>query len=408
MHTEKNETNNLERIRFIMLIGKCLHHYGASSDRIEKALILITEKMGLTGDFFSVPTSLIASFKIDDRHEETRMERLLPGKVNLSKLYYADKIVDEVLLDQTTVSKGSQTIANILKDKPEYNHFLVDLSYSLIGISISIFLGGSMLDAMIAGLMGFGVGFFSENVKEERLDSIREGIVAFLVSTVALLLVYFNIPIKPNILILSSLITLVPGLMLTTAIGELASQNLTSGTARFMGSIVILLKITFGVYLSSLIFNYYGVTAVESSNISHPLFIQLPFVVLSGLGFAIAFQSRKKDIAWIILSCLISYFSSRFFVDSVGPAGGHFCSGCLIGMLSNLFARIKNMPSLIFLLPALILQVPGSIGFKSINLLFDSNPIEGINTMIAMTIIGIGLVSGIYFGSLLIKPRRSL
>jgi uncharacterized membrane protein YjjB (DUF3815 family) len=63
---------------------------------------------------------------------------------------------------------------------------------------------------------------------------------------------------------------------------------------------------------------------------------------------------------------------------------------------------------MIFSLPAIILLVPGSIGFKGLEFLFSHNTIEGINTLFNTFIIGIALVAGNYFGNILIKPKRNL
>ena len=87
------QTSINDKITFIMLIGNSLHRYGASADRVEKALTLIALKLNIDSQYFAFPTGIFASFK-EEGHEHTRMDRLEPGKINLSKLLWVDEVVD--------------------------------------------------------------------------------------------------------------------------------------------------------------------------------------------------------------------------------------------------------------------------------------------------------------------------
>jgi len=165
-----NKEASLEaKIKFIMLIAKAFHRYGASADRIEKALDRISENLGIVGHYFSLPTGIFASFKTPDA-EHTRMERLDPGKVNLSKLFHVDQAVDYVTWDKLSISEGTELIGQILNDKPLYNNTIVTFSYGLISLAVCIILKGSWNDAFVSTLVGLFVGFFAESVREERID----------------------------------------------------------------------------------------------------------------------------------------------------------------------------------------------------------------------------------------------
>ena len=113
--TNKDATIQI-KIKFIMLIGKSLHRYGASADRIEKALTLLCQNLSVQGEFFSLPTGIFASFKSTD-DEFNRMERLEPGKINLAKLYFVDQTVDQVAENSITIVPGLQNI-RFARDPP--------------------------------------------------------------------------------------------------------------------------------------------------------------------------------------------------------------------------------------------------------------------------------------------------
>ena len=59
-------------------------------------------------------------------------------------------------------------------------------------------------------------------------------------------------------------------------------------------------------------------------------------------------------------------------------------------------------------MPGIILLVPGALGFRSFNFVFERDVMLGLDTAFAVVAALIALVAGILFGNLLIPPRRNL
>jgi uncharacterized membrane protein YjjB (DUF3815 family) len=76
--------------------------------------------------------------------------------------------------------------------------------------------------------------------------------------------------------------------------------------------------------------------------------------------------------------------------------------------MSNIFARMKDKPSAIFQWPGIILLVPGSVGYRGMTSLFERDVIGGMDTAFTMITLAMALVVGVFFGNILVKPRRSL
>jgi uncharacterized membrane protein YjjP (DUF1212 family) len=402
------EESYLERIDFVMLSSMALHRYGASADRIEVLATQVSRKLNLRGEFFSIPTGIFACFKKDNLQAMTRLERLPLGKVNLEKYCQVDITIDRVLDQVYSLSKGRQRLSFIVGKKPLYNSALVTLSYPLIGGAIATFLGGTWKEVIIAIVLSLMVGLFSETVRIERIDSIHESVSAFFVTVIIGLFVGWGIDINYQVILLSSIIVLIPGLNLTTSILELTSQNLTSGTARLMGALLGLFKLAFGVYIGTKLMEHFGVKFSEVQVWKYLWWQKSIALVFATLGFVINFQARQKDAFWILIICFISYWSSQFYQQFFFPAGASFFSGITITIASNLMSRILNRPILVFMLPAIILLVPGSIGYRSLTYLFSDDIINGLKIAMATFTIGMALVGGLFFGNILLKPRRTL
>lgn len=406
----RQDDHTFQKTQFIISLAKALHRYGASADRIEKALFLVSQKLEIEANYFSFPTGIFSNFKLPEDDEYTSMERLDPGKINLEKLYLTDKTVDMVLDGEITLKEGTQRLKEIISKKEIFSDLYVNIALFFLAAGVTIILKGSLTDALCAGLLGLFSGLFTSSVKTERIDTIIETLMAFVVSFVAFTLPALGVEkANPTVIILATLIYFLPGLNITTAIHEISSQNLTSGTARLTGALVILLKISFGSYIGAEVAQSIFPAQITPSITAalDPLWI-IPTLLVVPLSFVVLFQARKEDAFWILLAGVASYLSSQFFALHLGSVAGAFASGVFIGSGSNLFARLLQRPSMIVLMPAIILLVPGSVGYRGLNFLFTQNTIDGINTLFHTASIGIALVAGAYFGNVLIKPKRTL
>ena len=87
---------------------------------------------------------------------------------------------------------------------------------------------------------------------------------------------------------------------------------------------------------------------------------------------------------------------------------GVFVAGMVVTAVSNAYGRYFNRPGALIRVPGIILLVPGSLGFRSFNFVFERDVLTGLDTAFAVAMALIALVAGVLFGSLLVSPRRNL
>ena len=85
--------------------------------------------------------------------------------------------------------------------------------------------------------------------RSEDTRRVFEPVASLMAAALAVVTAQFVSPLSIYVTTLAGLIVLVPGLTLTTAMTELATRDLVSGTARLMGAVLIFLEIGFGVAL---------------------------------------------------------------------------------------------------------------------------------------------------------------
>jgi hypothetical protein len=89
------------------------------------------------------------------------------------------------------------------------------------------------------------------------------------------------------------------------------------------------------------------------------------------------------------------------------PLVGYIVNDLCANAVPPMFARLKDRPSSIFQFPGMILLVPGSVGYRSLSFLYEKDIIGGMGTAFTMVTLAMALVVGIFFGNILVKPRRT-
>ena len=226
--------------------------YGYSAQRLEDVLGTTSGRLGLAGyQFFSTPTSIMASFGPIVR-QRTHMLRVEPGEVNLGKLVALEQVALDVAQGRTSPADGTAAIGRIAAAPSPYGPALTDPRLRRGVRRACQFLGGGGREVLVARLLGLGLGLFAlVGAGQPRLGRVFEPLAAFVVSVGGRRPRHLAGPLSVLVATIGGLIVLMPGLTLTTAMAELATRHLASGTARLSGAFITFLGIAFGVALGN-------------------------------------------------------------------------------------------------------------------------------------------------------------
>ena len=398
------------RVKFILKFGRALHTVGSPAHTLEGTLQDMCQLVGIKGQIVSLPTAIFTTFS-DEETEVTKVERVVPMGVNLGKLSLVDSVARSVISSKLSYEEGSQALDDILASPDPYGPFMRVLCFILSAAGFMVLFGGSWVDLLVSIFVGTVIGLISLLQPAHGIGLIAqmfEAIVAIIASFMAYFFAKFFPQLNVGVVILSSLIIFMPGLFITIAIAEIATQNLTSGTSRLMGGIMILLKLTFGVFIGAKISSSFHLPSISFEFANIPdwfIFITLPVTALMS---TVIFKATKSDWIWVMIAGIYGYGAAKLSTHFFGPEMGILLGGFFVGAMSNIFARLKDRPSSLFQFPGIILLVPGSMGYRSFSFLFDKDIIGGLGTAFGMITLAMALVVGIFLGNILIKPRRSL
>jgi uncharacterized membrane protein YjjP (DUF1212 family) len=408
----------IDRTEFILELARRLHTYGTNSPRLEAALTQASHRLGLRCEVWSNPTGLIVSFGGglggEGGPENTRVLRMPPGDVDLRKLCEADAIAERVMAGELDVRAGLAELKALAVPASELTRWRSALSFGLASASVAGLFGGGWSEILSAALIGLLIGMLTVfGSAYPRLAEASDALAAFLASLLAAAIATFIMPLALKPVVISALIVLLPGMMLTVAAAELTSQHLVSGTARFAGAFTVLAKLTFGTIAANELVKLFGWVPLDAALGSAPHWLEWAAVATAGFSFAILFRASYRDYPLVIFAAAMSYAITRFSGIWLGTSPGDFPTGVFVAAIavtaaSNIYARWRNRPGAVIRVPGIILMVPGSAGFRSLSLLMEGDMMVGLDTARALLLVLVALVAGLLFGNLIVPARRSL
>lgn len=394
------------RVAFLLSLAAGLHAHGTSTQQIEDALNETSSRLGIIAQFFVTPTSLFAAFgpQISQR---TYLMRVEPGDTDLGRLARLDAVVVEVLAGRMTPAEGAAEIGRIGQSSPPYGTLATTIAFAAASAAACRFLGGALPEIGVATVLGLLTGvlaIFGNRIRA--VQRVFTPLASFLAAGLAAAGGVWIGGYSTSIAMLAGLIALLPGMMLTTAMAELAANHLSAGTARLSGAFIVFIGMGVGVAFGQRVAVGIVGEAVAVAPVPLTAWTLWAALAVAALSFAVLLKALPRDIPWILVGGVVGFLGSRAGNLLLGPEFGVFLGALSIAVGSNLLARYTNRPAAVTLVPSTLLLVPGSVGFRSVTALLEQEVIAGVDTLFQMLLLAISLVAGLLFANLVAPERR--
>lgn len=402
------------RMGFVVELAKRLHEYGTAAPRLEDVINLVAARLGLACNVLSTPTSIVASFRDasdeDELGELTHVIRMPPGDVNLKRLCQVDEIADRVVGGELDLLAGRRLLREVGTRRPSRAYRLFYAAcFGLSAAAIAVILHTGWAGVATAGAIGVLIGLLVLAASSwPNISAASDAIGALVATFAATFVAVWITPIEVRSVVIASLIVLLPGMTLTTAVRELSSQHLISGTARMMGAIATLLKLAFGTVAALQMCRVFGLEPMPMPVQHVPDWVEWAAVVVAAVSFAVLFRSALRHYPIVIGAVVLGYACTQVGGEHIAPVFGVFLGALVIGAVANLYARVAHRPGALVREPGILLLVPGSVGFRTLNFVFERDVMLGIDTAITLVTLLLAIVAGLLFGDLLVPPRRKL
>ncbi len=392
---------------FLIQVGTLLHRYGTPSHRLERVMAKVSRTLGVDGVFLYTPTALVISLT-DGAGERTYLRRVDSGAVNIDKLMRFDETLEELEAGRLTVVRAAEKMREIAEAKAPYPAWMTVLACAVSCGAVAVLFRGTLPEILVATTLGAVVALLELAQAELAWErAFFEPVAGLLTALGSLACARFLVPIDDRLVTLAALIVMIPGLTITVALTELALGHLSAGVARLAGGCVSLLTITTGVAIGWRIASGWRTTP-EIGQVAGSDWWQWIAIAVAPIAFAIVFKARWPLWPTIAAVAIAGYVASHFVGLVWGVEIGAFCGALLVGIGSNIYARLQDRPALVPFTPGIIVLVPGSLGYRSLAAFLDRETIAGIDLAFAMLIVAMSLVSGILTANVVMPPRRIL
>lgn len=388
-------------------MGRAFHRHGFSASRVEEVMVRLAEQLGLPlAQIFSTPTSIMAAFG-PLGSQRSHLLRVEPGSVNLTQVSQLDRLAVAVLQGELAPIDGIARLREIEEQPSGYGRIATVGSFVAASGAVSVFLGGGRAELVVATAIGLATGLLALYAgPRPRVQRVFEPLVALMASVVAGVVARLWLSHSVYVATLAGLIVLIPGFPLTVAVRELSTQHLASGTARFASATATFLGIGFGVALGDRLVALMLGERADLAAQPFPLWALPLAVAVAGLAFAVILQAERRDTVRIVVIGLVAVAAGRLGARFLGLELGAFMGALAVGVIGNLFSRLRNRPSLILIVPGILMLVPGTIGFRSISALLEAQVETGVNTLFRMLLTAVAIASGLLIADLVSPTRR--
>jgi uncharacterized membrane protein YjjP (DUF1212 family) len=352
-----------------------------------------------------MPTALFASFGREE-DQRTFQIRVEPGAMDLRTLAALEALADRVASGALAPGEGVVRIGAALEAPPLYPDWLATLCFAVTSAAAARFFGGGAREIAASAAVGLVIGLLAILAgRVPSLGRVFEAVAAMTSAVLACVAARYFGPVSVYIPTVAGIIVLVPGFTLTVAMTELATRNLVSGTARLAGAAGTFLAIGFGVALGTRIGDgLFGATGVARP-LPLPLWTEWAALLIAPLALTVLLRAPLRDLVWIELAGVLAFVGARAGTVFLGAELGTFVGAFVVAAASNAYARAFDRPSAVPLVPALLLLVPGALGFRSMSSLIERQTVPGVEAAFRMTLVAVSLAMGLLSGQLLVPPR---
>lgn len=371
----------LARQRYLLALCRALMVYGAPTHRLEEYMRMSARVLQIEGQFLYLPGCMIVSFDDSDLHTtEVKLVKANQG-VDLGKFRDTYDIYKEVVHDLIGVEEAMQRLTAVNKRPEKFNIWIKVLMYGFASAFVGPFaFGARPIDMPIAFVLGCILGVLQLCVapRSELYSNVFE-ITASIVTSFAArgmgsIRYKDGTPVFCfSALAQSSIALILPGYVILCSSLELQSRNLVAGSVRMVYAIIYALMLGFGITIGTAVYGLMDKHATSVVTCPSPPSLEwwtnnvflshFPWVPLFTMCLIVINQAKWKQAPVMLFIAFagyqVNFWSAKRFANNVQIANA--LGAFAIGVMGNLYARVRHGLAAAALLPAIFVQVPSGL-----------------------------------------------
>lgn len=243
-------------LSMVLDIGEEMLTCGAEINRVEDSIFRMLAAYGYRKvNVFSIPEYISVSFFDYKGNMLTQSRRIYKSSNDFHRLEELNEISRHICAHKPPVKELWTKLENMEPVSYDKKTYFTAFGYFTGGAAFTIFLGGNLLDAIAAGIVGLLLMVLGCISTVQNVNKIvYAAMSAFLGGFSAIILSYFGIGANLDKIMIGDIMLLIPGMALTTSIRDMLCGDILGGLLRFIESIMVAGAIALGYAIPIYVF----------------------------------------------------------------------------------------------------------------------------------------------------------
>jgi uncharacterized membrane protein YjjP (DUF1212 family) len=396
----------------LLRFARAGHEAGYPTADLEEQVLALAGAFGLGDVEVSATPTLVEVSLGSLPRQRTYTLRVRPTAVDLDAIARLDDLVQDALEGQLDADGALVALGDVRDNPLRRPRPLVLAAYAVAGSALTPVLGGGWREAVAAALVGLLVGAIALSTsRTARTEPMVAPIAAVAASFSAALLVRLGLDASADVVTLAALVTLLPGMTLTIGMRELATEHLQSGVANTASALVQLFGLAFGVAVGhSVASNWFGEVSGPAPSPAW-LGLRLGAALLAALAFTVTLRARSRDALVMGAAACLAVAGDEVGARLFGDEAAVFVAAVAVGVTGGLVGMWLRRSALVFVVPGVLMLVPGSAGFNSVLQLLSDQTVSGITAGFDTFVTAMSIAYGLMVATVLlpggVRRRRA-
>jgi uncharacterized membrane protein YjjP (DUF1212 family) len=390
----------------LLRFARVAHDAGYPTADLEERVLALAASVGVgEAEISATPTVVEVSIGPVPRQRSYTL-RVRPAVVDLDAIARLDALVQDVLDGAVDAAAALANLSEIRAEPLERRWPILLAGYALAGAALTPVLGGGWREATAGALVGLVVGGIALSARRAvRTEPVVAPVAAVGASFCAVALSRLGLDASPDVVTLAALVTFLPGMTLTIGMRELSTEHLQSGVANTASALVQLLGLVFGVGIGrSIAVSWFGGVATSTPDTAFAS-VHLLAAVAAGIAFTVTLRARFHDAAVMCTATVLALGANELGAVIFGTDASAFVAALVIGVVGGIAGSLLRRSSLVFVVPGVLMLVPGSAGFNSALQLLANQTVSGITAGFDTFVTAMSIAYGLMIASVIL-PRR--
>lgn len=343
-------------------LGYSLAMCGAETFRVEDSVNRILAAYEIESEVFAIPNCLIVTIHTAHGKSATRMRRIGHHGNDLDSVEKYNSLSRRICAEKPQPELAVQWLKEVERTRVHYKFPMLLFGNILVAAGFSIFFGGTVIDALCAGLCGLLIGFADQFLERFHTNGFFKTIVcAFIMTFFACVAGIVGVADNTDMVIIGALMLLVPGLLFTNAMRDIIFGDTNSGINRIVEVLLVAAAIALGTGAAwNMSATLWGVPLNTPPSV-YPYWIQCLTSIVSCVGFAYLFNIQGYGKLLCALGGALAW-AAYGLTDYLG--GGellcYFFSALTAATYAEIMARIRKYPAISYLVISILPLIPGA------------------------------------------------